>query len=89
MKKNILVTGCAGFIGFNLAKTLINQNFNVIGIDSLNNAYDTKFKELRLNNLNSDSNFKFFNKDLSIVESLNQIEDIDDAIKKSPETDDK
>ena len=77
MTKNILVTGCAGFIGFNLAKTLINQNFNVIGIDSLNNAYDTKFKELRLNNLNSDSNFKFFNKDLSIVDSLNQIEDID------------
>ena len=48
MTKNVLVTGCAGFIGYNLSKTLINQENNIIGIDSLNSAYDKKFKELRL-----------------------------------------
>ena len=51
MTKNVLVTGCAGFIGYNLSKTLINQENNIIGIDSLNSAYDKKFKELRLQNL--------------------------------------
>lgn len=35
MKKNILVTGVAGFIGSNLADMLLKKNFNVIGIDNL------------------------------------------------------
>ena len=39
MTKNVLVTGCAGFIGFNLSKTLLKENHNVYGVDSLNNAY--------------------------------------------------
>ena len=47
MTKNVLVTGCAGFIGFNLSKTLLKENHNVYGVDSLNSAYDKKFKELR------------------------------------------
>jgi len=47
MTKNVLVTGCAGFIGYNLSKKLIHQEYSVTGIDSLNTAYDKKFKELR------------------------------------------
>ena len=43
--KNILVTGCAGFIGFHLCNKLINKNYNIIGIDNLNNYYDTKLKK--------------------------------------------
>ena len=46
--KNILVTGCAGFIGFHLCNQLIIKNYNIIGIDNLNNYYDTKLKD-RLN----------------------------------------
>ena len=53
MTKNVLVTGCAGFIGFNLSKTLLKENHNVYGVDSLNSAYDKKFKELRIKNLES------------------------------------
>ena len=34
MKKNILVTGCAGFIGSALAKKLVEKNYNVYGIDN-------------------------------------------------------
>ena len=37
----ILVTGTAGFIGSHLALKLINQNYEVIGLDSINNYYDT------------------------------------------------
>ena len=66
MTKNVLVTGCAGFIGFNLSKTLLKENHNVYGVDSLNSAYDEKFKELRLQNLESEFNFHFTNNDLSM-----------------------
>ena len=64
MTKNVLVTGCAGFIGFNLSKTLLKENHNVYGVDSLNSAYDKKFKELRLQKLETESNFHFINNDL-------------------------
>ena len=77
MTKNVLVTGCAGFIGFNLSKTLIKENNNVFGIDSLNNAYDKKFKDLRLQNLESENNFQFISNDLSDEDSLNDLADID------------
>lgn len=77
MTKNVLVTGCAGFIGFNLSKTLIKENNKVYGIDSLNNAYDKKFKDLRLQNLESENNFQFISNDLSDKDSLNDLADID------------
>ncbi len=47
----ILVTGVAGFIGFHLAKQLIVENRNIFGLDNLNNYYDLKLKNSRLNNL--------------------------------------
>lgn len=77
MTKNVLVTGCAGFIGFNLSKTLIKENNKVYGIDSLNNAYDKKFKDLRLQILESENNFQFISNDLSDEDSLNELGDID------------
>ena len=43
----ILMTGCAGFIGYHLSKYLI-KNINVIGVDNINNYYDTKLKKDRL-----------------------------------------
>ena len=59
MKKNkILVTGCAGFIGYHLSINLV-KDFTVIGIDSINNYYDIKIKKQRLNNLIEHKNFKF------------------------------
>ena len=77
MTKNVLVTGCAGFIGFNLSKTLLKENHNVYGVDSLNSAYDKRFKELRLQNLESENNFHFTNNDLSNEDSLNERVEID------------
>ena len=42
---NILITGAAGFIGYNLCKSMAeNEDTAVLGIDSLNNAYDYKLK---------------------------------------------
>ena len=43
----ILITGDAGFIGFHLARKLLNNNIPVIGIDNLNNYYDVNLKKAR------------------------------------------
>ena len=50
--KKILVTGSAGFIGFHLAKGLLESGFDVVGIDNLNDYYDPQLKLDRLENLN-------------------------------------
>ena len=69
----ILITGCAGFIGFHLAKSLINDNVKVIGIDNMNNYYDRKLKIDRINILKKNKNFKFKNNDISNLKSLKNI----------------
>jgi UDP-glucuronate 4-epimerase len=51
--KKVLVTGSAGFIGFHLAKGLLESGFNVVGIDNLNDYYDPQLKLDRLENLNA------------------------------------
>ena len=51
--KTILVTGSLGFIGFHLVKRLLSSNYNVIGIDNLNNYYDIKHKKLRQKDINN------------------------------------
>ena len=47
MKEKILVTGSAGFIGYHLCNRLIKENFEVIGLDNLNDYYDVSLKESR------------------------------------------
>lgn len=60
----ILITGSAGFIGYNLSKKLLQTGNNVIGIDSLNSDYDPSIKEARLNKLQEYSNFEFLRLDI-------------------------
>jgi len=75
--KNILITGAAGFIGFNLSMSFLkDKNSNIIGIDSLNNAYDNNFKKIRVRELEKNKNFSFLNIDLSNEDSLNVIPDL-------------
>ena len=56
---NILVTGSAGFIGSRVAELLLNMGHTVLGIDSLNQAYDVRLKEWRLKRLSSFTQFTF------------------------------
>lgn len=44
----ILVTGMAGFIGFHLAKKLLKRGNEIIGLDNINDYYDTRLKYGRL-----------------------------------------
>ena len=68
MNEYIIVTGSAGFIGFHLCKKLIEEGYQVIGIDNINNYYDTNLKKKRLEILSQLSlkknNWEFFKIDL-------------------------
>ena len=55
----ILVTGAAGFIGFHFSKKLLDDGFNVIGIDNINDYYDINLKKSRLKKLLNNKNFIF------------------------------
>ncbi len=72
-KKNILVTGCAGFIGFHLTKRLSENNYNIIGIDNLNDYYDVAIKESRLDILSNNNQFVFYKVDLCNTSELSKI----------------
>jgi UDP-glucuronate 4-epimerase len=60
----ILVTGAAGFIGFHVARQLLAEGRDVIGLDNLNSYYDPALKQSRLNILRADSRFGFVQADL-------------------------
>ena len=71
----VLVTGAAGFIGFHLARKLINNGIDVIGFDNLNNYYDVKLKKDRIKILKNDAiklktKFYFFKGNLSYYNDL-------------------
>ena len=68
---NILITGVAGFIGFNLAKCLLNKNYKVYGIDNFDPYYSILLKEKRLNNLKNNKQFIFKQLDLTDKKKLN------------------
>lgn len=62
----IILTGCAGFIGFHLAKKYLDMNFTVIGVDNLNNYYSQKLKKDRLSQLFKHKKKNFIFKKISI-----------------------
>lgn len=64
-KKNFLITGAAGFVGFYLAKRLLENGCNVIGIDNLNDYYNTSLKYYRLAKLKQFDKFTFIRGDIS------------------------
>jgi len=70
---NILITGAAGFIGYHLCKELLNEDNNILGVDNLNNYYDSSLKLKRLNQLKSYKNFKFEKIDISNRELISPI----------------
>lgn len=72
----ILVTGVAGFIGFHVAKNLLDANAIVVGIDNLNDYYDVSLKEARIAELNKHpnaANFSFEKIDISDTPALNNL----------------
>ena len=73
--KSIFVTGAAGFIGSNLAKRLLEEveGATVIGLDNMNDYYDVRIKESRLEELNKFENFKFVKDNLADKDVITKI----------------
>ena len=63
--QTILVTGAAGFIGFHVAQHLLSGGRDVVGLDIVNNYYDPKLKEARLEILKRHPKFTFVKLDLA------------------------
>jgi UDP-glucuronate 4-epimerase len=63
-KEAVLVSGAAGFIGFHVTQRLLAGGRDVVGVDSLNNYYDPRLKEARLDILRRDPKFSFVRLDL-------------------------
>jgi len=61
----ILITGAAGFIGFHVAQRLLSDGREVVGVDSVNDYYNPKLKEARLELLKRNSKFTFVKLDLA------------------------
>ncbi len=74
----ILLTGAAGFIGYHLARELCQRDFEILGVDNINDYYDKKLKLDRIKNLEPYNNFNFIESDISdkiqITEVFNKFE---------------
>ena len=66
----VLVTGAAGFIGFHVAKALLDRGERVIGVDNLNDYYDRRLKEARLARLERADAFAFRKLDIADREAV-------------------
>tara|TARA_B100000575_G_scaffold280587_1_gene270261 strand:+ start:142 stop:1104 length:963 start_codon:yes stop_codon:yes gene_type:complete len=69
----ILITGSAGFIGYHLAKKILNNNKSVFGIDNIDNYYDINLKKNRIKDLKKYKKFFFYKIDLCQYEKLNNL----------------
>ncbi|MEN6495348.1 MAG: NAD-dependent epimerase/dehydratase family protein [Thermoguttaceae bacterium] len=65
MAKRYLVTGCAGFIASAVCRRLLDEGHRVVGVDNLNDAYDTRLKVWRLGQLQQHPRFSFQQLDIS------------------------
>src|SRR5215471_7180523 len=63
--KNVLVTGCAGFIGFRVSKRLLEMGYGVTGLDNLNPSYNEGLKAARLEILRRQKAFEFVQGDIA------------------------
>lgn len=71
---NALVTGCAGFIGSHLTERLLDDGFNVVGIDCFTDYYPREYKDRNIKNALEDKRFTLIEQDIS---SMRLFPDVD------------
>lgn len=69
----ILVTGCAGFIGWKTCSQLVEQGHHVVGIDNFNTYYDVRLKQWRAEDLKKNSAFELVDGDIENLGLLNYL----------------
>ena len=73
----ILLTGAAGFTGFHVGRRLLAEGREVIGVDVVNDYYDPRIKEARLEELQASPGFEFKRINLADREAVNELRDLD------------
>ena len=71
--KTVVVTGCAGFIGWKVSQKLMEIGIHVVGIDNMNDYYDPRLKEWRLGLLLGSESFRFYKVDIAVFDTLRSI----------------
>jgi UDP-glucuronate 4-epimerase len=71
--KTVLLTGAAGFIGSKTARVLLEQGFAVVGVDNLNDYYDVRLKQRRLEGLLQSPDFTFCHGDIENLDMLDKV----------------
>ena len=70
---NVLVTGCAGFIGRKVTEFLLKDGHTVVGVDNLNDAYNVRLKEWRLLQNEGRDGFSFHRLDITDRVALSEL----------------
>ena len=74
IKKNIIITGCCGFIGFSLSRRLLcDKSLSIIGLDIIDDYYDVNLKRKRLKLLKKNKNFQFKKIDIKNYDLLKKV----------------
>jgi nucleoside-diphosphate-sugar epimerase len=73
VERIIVVTGVSGFIGHRTAEVLLQRGYSVIGIDNMNDYYDVRLKNYRLQRLKKHADFLFSETDIEHFESLEEL----------------
>jgi UDP-glucuronate 4-epimerase len=71
--QKILVTGCAGFIGFHVSRQLLQSGYQVLGFDNLNPFYNEGLKDARLAILRTQAGFEFVKGDLTSLGAVQSL----------------
>ncbi|HKS22171.1 MAG TPA: NAD-dependent epimerase [Thermoanaerobaculia bacterium] len=69
----VLVTGAAGFIGYHVCRRLLDRGDDVVGVDNVNDYYDPRLKEARLDQLRASANFRFERLDIADADGMRRL----------------
>ncbi len=69
----VLVSGCAGFIGYHVTEALLARGEAVVGVDNLNDYYDVRLKQARLGRMEQHKGFSFARADVSDRQAVDQL----------------
>ncbi len=73
ISNQVLVTGAAGFIASRVCEMLLDNGEQVVGLDNMNDYYDVRLKEYRLDKLLKYPNFTFYKADIELLDELRPI----------------
>lgn len=69
----VLVTGAAGFIGYHVSERLLARGDDVVGVDNVNDYYDPRLKEARLDRLRKSGGFRFERLDIADADGMRRL----------------